>query len=512
MQTEHSARSTDRLMMICIDAMSLGFVREHRDQLPVFSGLLQEGALQELSTPASHASASIWVTYATGTGPGVHGHYFPFQWDFRRMRFGRTLKPEFESQIPFEPFWHSLAKRGVETIAFDMGGALDASRAPCLEIANWSYQSSGHMSTSDPEVLRELLRRFGKRPIGKEVPVPKDRRQSDALRDQMIRALKRKTDATLWLAAQRDWRLFAVGFYEIHRAGHNLLAVDADFGSEAAPEALLDVYREQDRQLGRLIDAALDGRTTVALYSLHGMEENRAQDHFMAPVLARLNEAYRNGSDRAPRAAPKPNLMSSLRARVPSSLQYYLANILGEDVQDWVVNRTLTGGLQWSSTPSFAMLSAGEGFIRFNIKGRERDGYFERDGEELSRYRQWLIDRLFEIRVTGSGEKLVLDIADSSVLFPGARRDYLPDLFVTFAPAQPATSVSSPVIGEVTAKLRTGRGGNHVGEAFVMFKGPAARVAATAGLADIKDLAAFVERILTHDAAEQSAPRLHQRA
>jgi predicted AlkP superfamily phosphohydrolase/phosphomutase len=451
-------------------------------------------------------SASIWPTFASGADPGEHGHYFPFQWDAERMRFERTYETEFERRLDFEPFWHTQSRRGVKTIAFDAGISLNAARSPCLEITNWSYQSSGKATASDPAMLRELQRRFGVRPIGKEVPVPKDGRQSNKLRDQTILALGRKTDATLWLMQQADWQLFVVGFYEIHRAGHNLLAVDGDFGSDADPDALLDVYKAQDRALGKLLDKVKDGRTTVALFALHGMAQNKAQDHFLAELLRRLNAAYRVECGAAPRPRPAPNLMAQLRAKVPFTMQYALANMLGERVQDWVVNRTLTGGLDWSETPSFHMATGGESFIRFNIKGRERDSYFN-DDAELSRYRAWLEARLLEIRVADSDEPFVDTVADGAALFPGPRASYLPDLIVTFTQDKPVHTITSPVIGEITASLQTGRGGNHTGNAFLIVTGPGARGAAAGDVSDIRDLAGFADRLLTQttDRAKSAA-------
>lgn len=501
MNAHHSLNHGQRLMMICIDAMSLAFVRANREQLPVFSGLLQEGAVREINSSAVHISASVWPTFASGADPGAHGHYFPFQWNPHKMRFESTLVADLEAQVQFEPFWRRMAREGVNTIVLDAGVLLDPTGSPALEVVNWSAQSSGRTVASDPETLKELQRRFGRRPIGKEVPVPKTLGQSRQIRDQMIEALRRKTDAVLWLMQRPDWRLFIAGFYEVHRAGHNLLAVEGDFGSETDADALLDVYKAQDREIGRLIDAAKDGRTTVALFSLHGMAPNRAQDHFIDELLARLNEAYFAARGGAPRPRTAPNLMTRLRKQVPYRAQFALANLLGEKVQDWVVNRSLVGGRDWSKTPSFRMLSGGEGYVRFNIKGRERDGYFDAGGAELDSYRQWLKERLLEIRMTATKEPFLSDVIDGDKLFPGARAHFLPDLVMKYLPDAPAHSISSPLIGEISGSLLTGRGGNHTGDAFLMVTGAGARNAAAGDVRDIKDLASYAQTVLAEPRA-----------
>lgn len=480
--------------MICIDAISLDFVRAHLDRLPVFRALLREGTLATMSSPAGLLSACAWPSFATGDDPGAHGHYFPFQWDPANMRFERTSSPAMAAALDFEPFWRRLARRGVKTVAFDTALSLDAAKAPCVEITNWSYQSSGLATASDPALLREIRRRFGRRPIGKEVPVPKTLRHSRRIRDDLIEALRRKTDATLWLMDRLDWRLFVAGFYELHRAGHNLLVVDGDFGSEADPDALLEVYEAQDRELGRLVSRLKEKGADLVLFSLHGMAANRVQDHFLDEILSRLNEKYRVERGAAPRKRKSNNLVTALRARIPHRLQFSLAYLLGEHVQDFIVNRSFVGGVDWKTTPSFRLASGGEGYIRLNMKGRERDGYF--GAEEAERYRRWLSARLAEIRVAATDEPLIGEIVDLHAVFPGERTDALPDIVLTFAPSAPARAVTSPAIGTIEAHLDTGRGGNHTGDAFAIGLGAAALRLAEEDIGDIKDLGRVAEALL----------------
>ncbi len=484
-----------RVLAICVDSMSLDFARAHLGRLPALRTLLTaDGALKELTSPADRLTASVWVSFATGAQPGAHGHYYPFQWDQEAMAFSRVSSPDWRARLPVEPFWHDLARRGVKTVAFDPGTPNDAASAPHTEIINWSYQSSGAASASDPALLAELRRRFGRRPIGKEVPVPKTLAQSRRIRDDLIRSIEAKAEAALWLMAREDWRFFLTAFYEIHRAGHNLLVVGGDFGSEADPDALLAVYEAQDRALGRILEGAADANTTVIFFSLHGMEPNRAQDHFLAPLLARLSGAWVAHRGGAPAPARPENLMARLRAAVPAHIQYSLAYLLGEHVQDWVVNRALTGGADWSRTPVFRYASGGEGYLRLNIKGRERQGCLDRD--EVPGFVTWLKERLCEIRLPDSGGPLVRAIYDARDLYPGERAEYLPDLIIDYAPDEPAHAISSPAIGRLDAHLDTGRGGNHCGAAFMIVAGPGRTHAATAEVRDIHDMRTFIESLL----------------
>ena len=84
--------------------------------------------------------------------------------------------------------------------------------------------------------------------------------------------------------------------------------------------------------------------TAVVIVSPNGMGLSRAQNHFLPQILSRLNAVYleqlgNGGSRRKDRF----NLTAVLRDKVPYSMQYWAATLLGEPVQDWVVNRTFTG-------------------------------------------------------------------------------------------------------------------------------------------------------------------------
>lgn len=492
--------------MLGLDAVSLPFIRDNRDRLPTLSALLDTGLLRELRSSAALLSASVWPTFSTGSQPGEHGQYFPFQWSGDDGRYRRIANPCWSDQFDFQPFWHRIAEAGLPTIAFDIAHALHDERAPCLQITNWSYQSSGNAKASDPQVLKEVRRRFGRRPIGPEVPVPKSARQCEAIRDQLIAAVRAKANATLYLM-ERPWSLFVTGWYEVHRAGHNLWPVAGDFASEAAPDAMLAVYEETDRQLGRVLAVvkAQGTPTSILLFSLHGMEPNRAQDHFLTELLRRLNRLYLGRGINDSRKPAWFNAMAFLRSALPPTLQYRAASLLGEDVQDWVVNRALVGGRDWAETPAFPILSGGEGLIRLNLRGRESPGYFEPGSAELAGYVVWLRDRLSKIRVSETGEKLIEKIMLADEELPGRRRHFLPDLIIEWAPDAPVSRISSPDIGEIEVSLATGRGGNHNAAAFAIAKGDTALIDAVGTASDIADLGAAAERFLLVPATAAAA-------
>jgi hypothetical protein len=73
-------------------------------------------------------------------------------------------------------------------------------------------------------------------------------------------------------------------------------------------------------------------------------------------------------------------------------------------------------------------------------------------------------------------------------LFKGPRSQLLPDILLRWAPAAPVEYIVSNKIGQVHERLRTGRGGNHIGESFVVVAGQSASNNAVREVAHIKDI------------------------
>lgn len=492
---EHDLKSgTPRLMMIAIDSMSRSFVERNSNRLPVLSRILEQGATRQLESTAEFASASVWPSFVSGKHPGQHGHYFPFQFNPAEMRYRNMTSDGWARSLDFEPFWCGFSRKGVKSIVLDAACLNPSKNIPGIQVVNWSQQSTGKAHSSPPEILTELRSRFGYRPIGAEVPVLKNARHSRRIRDSLIEAVRRKADAIIWLAQTYEWRFFLSGLYEIHRAGHNLWPVEGEFASAVGSDDMLDVYIETDNQLARLIECLDLSHTQFVLFSLNGMDINTAQDHFLGEILRRLNARYLNEDpDEAPTVKQR-NLMALLRSALPAQIQYSAAKLLGEGVRDWVVNRALLGKLDWAKTPSFQLHSGGEGFIRFNLKGRERDGYFDPSDPEFERYSNWLKQRLLDITVEPDSAPLIAKIVDIETEYPGSNSLFLPDLMLKWSASQSASTIRSPDIGVIKSTLGTGRGGNHTSESFAAFIGARSGVDEISKIAAISDLGSYAKR------------------
>jgi predicted AlkP superfamily phosphohydrolase/phosphomutase len=307
--------------------------------------------------------------------------------------------------------------------------------------------------------------------VGDEIAAKKSRKVLARHRDKQILSLRRKTDAILWLMKEFEWQFFLTAYYEGHRAGHNLWPIWEEFSSDPPEHAMLDVYRELDTQFGRIL-AALDlSDTTVVLFSMHGMTAGYAQDHFLEPVMNRVNSLYAeaNGDSVKP---GRRSIARILRQTVPASLQLHIREWVGQRIQDWLVDREFRGGKDWKHTPAFPVPGGGDiGFIRFNIVGRERDGCLPPSEEGRGCYVDFLCRHLLGLRVKETNEPLIRKIVMAEQAFPGPRSYLLPDIMLVWQPKSPAKEIWSTELGCIRASLKTGRGGNHTGDSFAIITG-----------------------------------------
>ena len=484
-----------KVFLLAIDATSLSYLEENVGALPNIGRLLRTGRVLRPTSAARLLNASLWQSFASGLPAGELGHYFPLQWDPSAMRF-RQLKQD--PRLDFGPFWNELAAKGVKTIVFDATSVPVHATDPGVQVIDWNTQCNVPAKTNRQDILRHLKLHFGSKPIKDEIPVKKSRKMLARFRDDLINSVRMKTDAILWLMREHEWHFFLTGYFEGHRAGHNLWPIWDDFASDPPEEALLDVYREMDKQIGRIQAALSLDNTAFVIFSMHGMATGHAQDHFLPAVMDRINAAYLDKTGRVRTSYEKPRIARLLRQTVPPSIQLGIRKLVGQKVQDWLIDREWRGGKDWAATPAFAVPGGGDtGFIRLNIEGRERDGYLSSSEDERSGYVDFLCENLRALRVKDTGEPLVSEIFFAKDEFPGPRSFLLPDLILLWKPERPAKEIWSEQLGSIKAELKTGRGGLHTGDGFAILGGALDRLDnQVPPLEDVRDYKGFVTALL----------------
>ena len=240
------------------------------------------------------------------------------------------------------------------------------------------------------------------------------------------------------------------------------------------PHALLDVYQSVDQSLGEILKGINLDETTVVIFSLHGMESNSSQEHFVPMIMDQVNKQFTSAKETGemPSQGPKQRSpMRWLRENVPLRLQHAIAQAVPVGIRDWVVTKAVTGGHDWPNTPAFPILADLTGYLRFNIKGRENLGMLEVGSDQHKLYREWLRQCLESIRITESDEPLINEMCLTEETHNGARSHHLPDAILRWKKVPGVSAVHSDILGNLNIERATGRGGNHRPEGFCLILG-----------------------------------------
>ena len=480
-----------KVLAIGLDSCDLEYLQAYITQLPNLQKLLGKGELKSIKTTASALDASVWPSFMTGSSPGSHGYYFPFQWRAETLRYQRTSFGD----MPLRPFWESSGDQGFRI------GVLDAPMLPLpaasgafVDYYHWQSQDEGSAYRFNTTALgREIFRKFGRNPQAYDIPTDKTPAQLERLRQDGVQSALKRGALTKWLLEESEWDLFLTCFSELHRAGH-YLCPDPEKGQQLLDEndRLFDVYLAVDTAIGDLLMASTAHDARVIIFALHGMGPNNAQNHFIPKILDRLFSSA---------VIPQRSLWRLLREYLPAQLQQVIALCVTQPVRDWVVNRSFSSGLDWKNTPVFNLLSGGQGYLRFNLKGREKHGWLIADSEQHQQLKALIKETFLSLKDAKSGELLVSHVIDVNNKFPGVLSSKLPDLSVVWRDLPPADKIHSPTLGEFTAHMGTGRGGNHRPKAFY-FCNSAVPESLSRQVTDIQSL----HRLFTHFLSDKPGP------
>ncbi len=456
-------RVPQRLLMLGLDGADLDFIRTRAEHLPTLNRALSSGPLFEPKAPEA-LSGSVWPTFYSGCHPGIHGMYQHLVWDAARMGLRRIG----HDWCFYEPFWKELEQRGHRVVVMDVPYSFGTGLTQGVEITDWgTHGQTFPMRCNQPDVAARI-RRFGRSPIGRETPVKKTPGQLSALCGNLKRAAAKKADLVRLLMKDLEWDLFITVFAETHRGGH-LFYSEIDALPDGGTSPMLEVYRSIDTALADILkDAGPD--TTAMIFSVHGMMRNPAQEHVVAPLMNRLNAAFLQ--DHCGRNSVKPRsrggVVGALRKSVPARLQHAVGAAAPDGVRQWVVEREIIGGLDWQSTPGFALRTDIRTELRLNLIGREAKGFLEA-GSRLHRcYIDFLRKSILNLTDADTGARLVDDMVDIQAQFPGPRSDRLPDYAITWRTEPAARRVHIPSLGSLTVNRPGVRGGDHTDFGFAI--------------------------------------------
>ena len=452
-----------KLVMVGIDAADIEFITAS-PSLTILNRLIEEGRTRLLESSARLLSGSPWPSFCSQSSPGEHGMYFPMQWDPETMRQRRLSIDWFTA----EPFWHLFDREGIKVTALDVPFTFPGNLRNGLEVINWgTHDTLGPFFSNDRRIGQNILRQFGRHPMGYDIPLRRSTRELAAIQRNLVEGARRKGELSVRLLETTEWDFFITVFSECHRGGHNLWPNPGDATLHTTPTGLLNVYQAVETSLSNLLNAVDRKTTRVVMFSLHGMGSNNSQVHLLPSVLDRINARFQNPGGSIPTAETKPGFIRSMRGRIPAPVQRLIARSVPVQVRDWVIDREFTGAKDWASTPAFALRCDLQGAIRFNLKGRELKGVLTPGSEQFGEYLDWLHQCLSSLKDRSSGMPLVKEIIQSKDVFQGARTAFLPDIIIQWNELPQSRHVTSELLGDIRAVPGDGRPGEHRPTGFV---------------------------------------------
>ena len=464
-------------------------------RLPNLEALRARGTTLELESPAEHFPASAYQTLYRGVEVGDHGLYYPFQWDAGRQSI--RLASEFGAA---PAVWERLAGAGRTTLAIDPYECHAPAASDGVLVCGWGMRERVVLERWSRPAGRDrsLRRRHGRPPNVTEVFGAQRPAELLRLRDRFLAAPARVADAALELLGERRFDLVWLTFAAPHLAGHRLWEVppyleDGRHGEgerERLGEALVDVYAEVDAQLGRVVEALPEDVDTIVC-SVLGMDVNTSRADLLPGMLAAVLGG--GADDSAPGGDSDSGAMWRLRAALSGRLRGAVAAAMPDSLALELTARLELRGVDWSATRAFAHPADNQGYVRLNLKGREREGIVDpAEAEELCAQ---IATGLADFR-DPDGEPAVAGVDRVADRRQGGAADRLPDLVVRWRPT-PSVSIEalhSPRFGTVRRQgYGSGRTGNHTdGDAWAILAPGASRLRDPGRPARIADVAATV--------------------
>jgi predicted AlkP superfamily phosphohydrolase/phosphomutase len=477
------------IAVLVFDSASVSLLDAMLDagRLPNVAALAARGRRIELETPARDFAAGAFYTLYSGVDIGDHGVFYPFQWDAARQR----VRPAGQLQAP-PAVWERLARAGRRTLAIDPYECRPPARYEGTLVSGWGFEERTVLPAwSRPSVARRALARdFGCPPRATEVFGRPRARQLIALRRRLLDAPGRVAEAATHLLSQEHYDVAWLTFSAAHLAGHQFwdlsqlaeswLNVDRRVVLE---RTLADVYARVDEAIGRVL-AALPRDAEVILCSAVGMDVNTSRADLLPGMLAAVV---------AGGPIDEPGGVWRLRAALPAGLRGAVAAALPRPLSLELTARLELSSVDRSAVRAFAHPADNQGYVRFNLRGRERDGIVD-PGEAAD-----LAEEIAEGLATFTdpdGAPAVSAVERVGDRYPGARTDRLPDLVVHWS-GRPATRldlVRSARFGTVRRRgVGSGRSGNHTPGGAWAILAPARSVVRDPGRAPrLADVAATV--------------------
>jgi predicted AlkP superfamily phosphohydrolase/phosphomutase len=466
----------NKVLAIGLDAAEPALIEKWMKEgyLKNLSKLHSKGSYGRLSSSADWLVGSTWPTFSTGTLPGEHGFYHYLQWRSDKMVYERP-NPKW---ISADPFWRQIGE-SCKVIAVDIPLTFPPASFNGIEISGWASHDRIYPTSSFPkEKIDWVIKNYGKPPISDEVGGLQEITELLKLKDELIYSNLKESELISALLKNEEWNLFLCCLTSTHRGGHkfwDVTNIKGDYSNEQELQfknSLREIYQSCDDAIGNIL-AAINDDVTVLIFSLHGMGANMTlSDKILPQMISNILYGKKKDTDEV-----KVNLIKKIRNFIPLELRSNVRKLLPYWLQDKMTAYWRMGKINYSTTKALSLVADHQGYIRINLKGREKEGIVN-EGDEYEKLCQTIIEGINSFKDEDTSESVIESIERTNTLFNrGKGFQNLPDILVKwkFKPSASLRKVKSPIYGEIEwplpGKNPDGRSGNHRPEGFLLTSG-----------------------------------------
>lgn len=475
MAAQAVAQADTPVFMVGIDGADWQLVQRliAQGQLPVLAELMRQGCYGELDSPADEYAGGVWPDFYTGQPVAQHGIYHNKLWRQQHMR----CEIPTDHWLGTRPFYENLSDQGYRVCVLDMPMVLGLPRElNGIYLGGWGTHDLIAKGATPHGLWQKLQSAYGSPAMPAEHFGRQNVRSLLDLRDQLLRANEQMTRIGSDLLGAEAWDFGCIIFGGAHRAGHYLWD-DSQLEKASVGErqmisaALEEIYIACDRALEQLLSVAPDNALKI-VFAVHGMKQNHGWGDLGNGLLEEIFHSSRQ-------QRPKRGLLYQLRRRLPFQLVRPLLTRLPSVITDRLVELWSANMYDWQTTPYFPLPMDQAGYIRINLRGREKHGIVE-PGEQYEKLCEELEQYLLSLKDADTGRAIVGRVSHAWRDAPqdASARDVLPDLVVVWGElsARQCQRVVSDQLPDFDFKMPeynlSGRSGNHAGYGWFVAHGP----------------------------------------
>ncbi|HLC35453.1 MAG TPA: alkaline phosphatase family protein [Anaerolineales bacterium] len=399
--------------------------------LPNLAGLRRSGLSGPLASTLPPLSAPAWASFLTGANQGKHGLY-----DFVRRKSGSyALQLTDSTSIRLPTLFEYLGEAGLRVASINVPMTYPAWPIQGVMIAGPFAPAVGPGIVEPTSWWPRLQRAVPQYEILPDyrpgLPRPEARLAQD-----LVAAAHNRTMAAEFVLAEETWDALFVVYTATDQAQHSfwhyLPRELAGYRGTPPPRRdpaldnpILDVYREIDRGIGRLL-SQVEKEVLVLVLSDHGAGPLESWLHLNAWLAAQGWLRY----ERRPTSFLR-RAQEMYSRHLPQPVRRAIRRLLGRrfsSLKEVMETSALLSSIDWSRTRAYAL---GSGDIFVNLRGREPHGIVEA-GPEYEALRAQIIEDLGRLE-SPEGQRVVARVYRREELYHGPALDAAADLTVELA-------------------------------------------------------------------------------